>query len=126
MFTGSPGKGSKTGILNSIVFLKRATIEFNFTAISTTFFDGTLLRCLSRSVRGLLVVGANSYFLISTNSKPDFLLLYLSRAMIFSLRVCDGVARFTVGRGCNFLPLYFNTLFSSYFTKKQFTYSISR
>jgi hypothetical protein len=44
--TGDPGKGSKTGILKSIVFHKIPTAEFDFAAISVTVHDRALLRCL--------------------------------------------------------------------------------
>jgi hypothetical protein len=40
MFIGSPGKGSKTGILTSIVFHKIPTVEFDFAAISITVCGG--------------------------------------------------------------------------------------
>ncbi len=46
MFTGSPGKSPKTGILNSIVFHKIPTVEFDFVAISIMVRDETFLRCL--------------------------------------------------------------------------------
>jgi hypothetical protein len=50
IFVGSSGKGPTTGILNSIVFQKIPTVDFDFVAISILVCDGMLLRCLSRSV----------------------------------------------------------------------------
>ncbi len=43
---GGSGKGSKTGILKSIVSHQIPTVKFDFAAISVTVFDGALLRFL--------------------------------------------------------------------------------